>query len=170
MALSKNSPWPPLQIHTSKIAYKDLVKTVSTYSAATDSDVHAALSRYLVIRSAGYLENVRVTVAQEYSRQVSQVRVWNRLKTSLWSGMGVAPNQLLSFVESFDSQWRTELESFFDEDDSLRRRSLGSLVSARKRIAHGGSDQLSASEVLKWPDLVIEISDWLVDRFDPQKS
>lgn len=151
---------------------RDLTDTRELLSALPDGDpfLSACLARYLVVRSAGYLEAVRDDVADYYATVCSNAHVAKRIRRHLRTGTGVAPDQLVRFVQSFDSAWSEALEHLLDDDDQALRRSLGALVAARKKIAHGDGEAVSAGRAIRWAEAAETLGAWLVKRFDPANS
>ena len=129
--------------------------------------VSQALARYLTVRSAGYLEAVRDDLADLYAFVTGHYRLHRRVVHHLRSGLGVSPEQLLSFVGSFEKDWRTSLEAVLDDDDQTLRNQLGALVAARRKIAHGDGDQVTTGKALAWADCALELGSELSKLFDP---
>lgn len=131
-----------------------------------DADlISASLCRYLVVRSAGYLESVRDDLADEFVRSTSHPRVHNFVATGLRNGQGVSPKQLIGFVKKFDALWADELTKFLEQDESRLSNDLGALVAARKKIAHGSGDQVTESKAIRYADAALEIGRWLEQVF-----
>lgn len=134
----------------------------------TQSDVVSrALARYLTVRAVGYIEAVRDDWADLYAATVGHARLHRRITYHLRTGQGVAPDQLLTFVGSFDPAWRISLEGILEADDQLLRNQLGAMVAARKKIAHGDGDQVTAGRALVWADAAQTIGRHLGSLFDP---
>jgi hypothetical protein len=141
----------------------DLVRA----SGRSDPALDQALSRYLVIRSAGLIESIRDDVADLYIREVAHARAHRRITSGLRQGQGARPKQLLDFLRSFDPAWAEEFALFIDQDDARVKDSLGALIAARTKIAHGDGEAVSISHALRWADVAKEVSDWLIRRFEP---
>lgn len=147
------------------------LKEVQACLRDLDSDspdvVSRALARYLTVRSAGYIEAVRDDLADLYASVTGHQRLHRRVVNHLRVGLGTTPDQLLKFVGSFDPDWRITLEAVLDADDQVRRNQLGAMVAARKKIAHGDGDQVTAGKALGWADLALELGKELRKLFDP---
>jgi hypothetical protein len=122
------------------------------------------------VRSAGYLEAVRDDAADLFVSRVALEVVTRRVRQGLRQGQGVAPSQLTDFLKSFHPSWSDEFEAILDADDKLLRNRLGSLVSARKKIAHGDGDTVTVSRALQWSETAEFLGAWLVKRFDPSRD
>ena len=157
--------WPPVGVTQRILELKELQSLVRS-SGLDESASH--LSRCLAVRSAGPIEAVRDDVADQYSRTIGPTRLHRRITGGLRNGLGARPNQLVDFVKSFDQQWSDELEEWFAEDDGGRSNQLGALIVARTKIAHGDGAGVSTSQALSWSDCALDVSSWLVTRFDPR--
>lgn len=133
----------------------------------TPDEVSRALARYLTIRAAGYIEAVRDDLADLYAVETGNARLHRRISHHLRTGLGVAPEQLLTFLGSFDQGWRQSLEELFDQDDQEIRSKLGAMVAARKKIAHGDGDQVTSGRALAWADTAQTIGKHLGSLLDP---
>lgn len=131
--------------------------------------VSRALARYLTVRAVGYIEAVRDDLADLYAATTGHPRLHRRVTFHLRTGQGVSPEQLLTFVGSFDRTWRESLESFLDADDQVLRNKLGAMVHARKQIAHGDGEQVTTSRALGWADAAQAIGRYLTSLFDPSR-
>jgi hypothetical protein len=159
--------WPPASIRQRQRDHRELEQAVRQLTQVTPDIVERSLVRYLVIRSAGLVESVRDDAASMYSQRIGHPRLHRRISTGLSVGLGVHPKQLLDFVASFDADWREDLQRLLDEDDARRSNHLGALVAARKKIAHGDGDQVTARKALQWSQTAAELASWVITRFDP---
>jgi hypothetical protein len=160
------STWPPAGLRQRRL---DLEDTAAALAACPDTpeQLESCTARYLVVRSAGYLEAVRDDVADQYVALKASDEVARRVRSGLRTGQGVAPGQLLDFVKSFHPSWHAELESFLGEDDGRLKTELGALVAARKKVAHGSGENVTAGRALRWAEAAERLGAWLVRRFDP---
>jgi len=132
--------------------------------------VSRALARYLTVRSVGYVEAVRDDLADLYASVIGHHRLHRRVVHHLRGGLGANPEQLLTFVGSFDKDWRIALEAVLDADDQALRAQLGAMVAARKKIAHGDGDQVTSGKALAWSRVALELGKELSKLFDPGSS
>lgn len=147
---------------------RDTVEALRTLPTNVSDEVERSLARYLTVRSAGYVEAVRDDAADMYivSSRASD-EVIRRIRTNLRTGMGVRPEQMLVFMGSFHAGWRSELSDLLDEEDQKLKASLGSLVAARKKIAHGDGEAVTSGKAFRWAETAEYLGEWLIDRFDP---
>lgn len=159
--------WPPASVAQRRIDLRDTVVALRTLPQDTPDIVNTALSRYLVVRAAGFIEAVRDDVADTYTSTKSSDEVAKRVRLHLRGGQGVAPTQLLGFVKSYSISWHDELDKILCENDNEIKDALGALVNARKKVADGDGERVTVSKALKWADISQLIADWLVERFNP---
>lgn len=161
--------------HRATIRQRELdLKEVQACLRELDVDapdaVSRALARYLTVRAVGYIEAVRDDLADLYASVTGHHRLHRRVVHHLRSGLGAAPEQLLTFVGSFDKDWRAALEAVLDADDQTIRNQLGAMVAARKKIAHGDGDQVTAGKALGWADVALSLGRELSKLFDDAGS
>lgn len=149
----------------------DLTETLQNLDPKA-SELQVALARYTAVRAAGYVEAVRDDVADLFVDRVALDVIKSRVRTGLRVGLGVRPQQLIDFVQSFHRDWAIELANFLDDDTSLRNRrsDLGALVHARNKIAHGDGDSVGRNDALRWATTAEEVGGWLIRRFDPSRD
>jgi hypothetical protein len=125
------------------------------------------MARYLTLRSVGYVESVRDDLADLYALRTGDGRLHRRISHHLRGGLGATPEQLLTFVGSFDPAWRESMEALLDDDNRELREKLGAMVAARKKIAHGDGEQVTSGRALAWCDAALKIGGHLGTLFDP---
>lgn len=160
--------WPPTGLRLRLQDLHDTVASLKTLPTSASDFTSVALARYLTVRSAGYLEAVRDDCADQYVLKLNtSEQVLRRVRLNLRTGQGVAPSQLEEFVQSFHPGWATELGSLLAKDDQTLKSKLGSMVAARKKIAHGDGEQVTTAKALQWADAAEVIGKWMIERFDP---
>lgn len=161
--------WPPATIRLRAQDLKNTMLALNEFHPLSDINVEQCLSRYLTIRSAGYIEAVRDDSADHFVATRASDEAVRRIRHHLRTGQGAAPGQLLQFVGSFCNEWADELGVLLDNDDGLLRRSLASLIAARKKIAHGDGESVTAKRALEWYATANTLGGWIVRRFDPSQ-
>lgn len=160
--------WPPPGVRQRLLDLQGVRDAVRSLDGS-DLTLDQCLARYLAVRSAGYLEAVRDDVADMFAASQASPRVVNRIRDGLRGGLGVRPAQLETFVGTFDPLWKAELAALLDSDDGRLRGQLGALVAARKAIAHGDGESVTAGRALAWSEAAEEVANWFLWRFDTTK-
>lgn len=162
--------WPSIEL-------QNLQKSLSAYSEVVrkeafdaSDDVVRALSRFLVVRSCGYLEQVSESCARTYLQEKSSPRTASFGASWLGRGRSPTPGNLVAFVDRFDTAWSEELQEMFDAEDERLSRDLSFLVDRRNKIAHGLNEGIGAAKALDLAQVSVEVADWFILRFDPYLS
>ena len=137
--------------------------------AAQVDEVTRALSRFLVVRTCGYLEQVVEECSSAFisSRSAPQV---SSFATSWYSGKGLNPTaeRLITLLGRFDGVWAKELEDLLDDDDHRLKSELNLLVDRRNKIAHGLGEGIGSVKALELLGIARDIADWFILRLDPR--
>jgi hypothetical protein len=159
--------WPPLQVARLRSSLEDLAERVEE---SRDPETLTWLSRMLVVRSSGYIEQT----ANEVFRGYISVRSSGLIKmfghSWLERSRNPSPDNLLDMLGRFDHALRIEFEELLEEDDQRLRRELAFLVDRRNHIAHGLSEGINREKALSLKEVAIEVSDWIVLRFNPVRG
>lgn len=158
---------PPLSASARQreLELKSLCNALRTLPKDSSDTIEQALTRYVVIRSVGYVESVRDDAADRYASMVGHQRLRRRIGLHLHTGQGAAPTQLLNFLGSFEPQWRHSLDEFLSKDDGKMRSDLGAMVAARKKIAHGDGDNVTPGRALGWSDTARAVASFIDGLF-----
>lgn len=74
---------------------------------------------------------------------------------------------LVKRLRMLDQEWANDLDLFLQQDDHLRARELGLLVTRRNGISHGQNEGLTLRKSLDLASLALEVGDWLSQRLHP---
>jgi len=162
-----NGAWPSLRLVNLRSALLDLAILVRNPPNGQADGVTSALSRFLVVRTCGYLEQTIDDCCRAYLASTSSPKA--AAFGSSWLGHGASPNpgKLEEVVGRFDVAWKDELHDFLTEDDEFLKRELSFLVDRRIKIAHGLNENLGAVKALGLLDSTLVIADWFIETLDP---
>lgn len=165
--------WPPWEVESSRQVLQQLSDHISRGMSPTAPEVRLSpetlgwLSRLLVVRSCGHLEQV----VKECSRAHIENRSGGPVQTFALSWMDRSRNpsreNLVGLLARFNVQWSSELETMLDADDQKLHRDLAWAVDTRNRIAHGENQGASAEKALTTRESLEEIAQWWVLRTNP---
>lgn len=144
---------------------REIDELVLLADAAEELAVRGHLARLAVIRMSGFIESAVQHMASGYLEENSSHRVLTFAQAQVGKPMNLNPSKLEHLVGSFDTNWRDELTAFLAEDE--RRQSLGNLIGARHKLAHGGSKAISTANMHTYHKLADEVVKFLLDRFLP---
>lgn len=158
--------WPTLQIDQLNRSLADLETLVRSSEPFDPASVQ--LSKFLVVRTCGYLEQVVEICCQSYLKSKSDPR--SSSFGSSWFGRGTNPwpDALVTLVGRFDQEWADQLSCLMDQDDELLKRELAYLVDRRNKISHGLSEGVGMRKALDLVPRARVVSGWFVDKFDPR--
>jgi hypothetical protein len=160
--------WPTLDLVQLRDSLDGLIKLVDQPARSQPDEVSRAISRFLVVRSSGYLEQASEECCRIYvdSHAPAQVSAYG----SSWLGKGSSPtpDHLVRLVRRFDRTWADALEAFLRADDELLWRELSLLVDRRNLIAHGLSEGVTQRKALDLAGHAKVTADWFITRFDPR--
>lgn len=159
--------WPPYQLNRLREALDELESTVD---ATRDPDILPWLTRMLVVRSSGYLEQTAKEVFWGYiqDRAGGLIRAFGH--SWLEKSRNPSPSNLIDMIGRFDHALRVEFEELLDANDQQLRRELTFLVDRRNHIAHGLSEGITRDKAIALKSVSIDISDWLILKFNPLRT
>lgn len=162
--MAKATSWPPYQVGRLRVALEDLAETVEQ---TKDSEVLQWLTRMLVVRSSGFIEQTSREVFWGYieDRAGGLVRAFGH--SWLDRSRNPSPDNLLDMIGRFDHSLKIEFGELLDFDDQRLRRELAFLVDRRNHIAHGLSESINRDKALALKDVALEVAEWLVLKFNP---
>ncbi len=145
----------------------DQIATAVANASERDVDDQIWLTRFLVVRTCGYLEQVvheTVTAhleAMSYGRARSFAMSWverSRNPTSV---------NMLRLLGRMDPQMHDDLHQLLCDDDNRLMSAVGELVGKRNQIAHGANEGTSSRRALDLVKASKEIANWFILRLDP---
>lgn len=160
--------WPSIEIVNLGRSIHEVKRLVRKPPEGQPDEVTRALSRFLVVRSSGYLEQVVRECCLAYISSKSQPQVAAFATGAFGTHLNPKPDRLIDIVRAFDATWAEELEELFDEEDQFLRREVALLVDRRNKIAHGLSEGVTSSKALDLFDAAEQIAFWFVGCFDPR--
>ena len=163
------SAWPPKSLallESGLIDLRDAVANDDRYSQLT-VDERIWLTRFLVVRATGYLEQVFFDCTKEHLRAVSRGSAQAFALSFMERSQNPSPDNLKNTLRRLDVDLSAQLTEYLDERGKERRESLKALVNARHSAAHGLNESVQRERALEWTVLAFELADWLIRRLDP---
>ncbi|MFI6781966.1 HEPN domain-containing protein [Micromonospora sp. NPDC050276] len=165
--MAKANHWPPRNLYGLKLQLDALADAVGERPRHRTDDEQVWLTRFLVVRTCGYLEQVVYEAAREHVRQKSGGRVRTLALSWIERTRNPTPENLLDLISRFGDDFFNELESILDEDDKRLRRELKLLVDRRNKIAHGLNEGMTQTKALSLKRDVEAIADWVLANLKP---
>lgn len=164
------SRWPPWPVTSVRSNLDDLVAT--TQDAAADkvaSEILSSLSRFLVVRTSGYVEQAVHEVVRAFVSGKSGGQVRTFAHSWLERSRNPSPEALGGLLGRFDAALQAEFEAYLDEDDQRLKRDLSFLVDRRNAIAHGLNEGVGYERALTLVASAVHVVDWFILRLNPNR-
>lgn len=161
--------WPPWNVTSLERQLDSLAAAVRTPGDRPDEE-QIWLTRFLVVRACGYLEQAvhEVVIGHLRSRSAGMIRSFSVSWMS--RSRNPSPENLLEVVGRFDTSMQHELEQKLNADDGMVRRELSLLVHRRHHIAHGENEGLGSRKALDLVDLAKDLADWFILALRPDAT
>jgi hypothetical protein len=164
--MRRTQSWPPWEVTSLKYKLNELAELVAK-PAAFDHAVLPWMSRILVVRSSGFVEQTAKEVCRAHVSAKSGGRVRTFAMSWLEQSKNPSPDTLCELVGRFDLSYQDDLLELLEQDDQRIRRELAFMVDRRNRIAHGLNESITRDKALLLWSVAIEVSDWFILRFNP---
>jgi RiboL-PSP-HEPN len=166
LKVNKHTQWPPARIRRLEAQLDRLVNAVSD-GTAREVDDQIWLTRFLVVRSCGYLEQVVhetvVTHLQAGSYGTAQSFVMSWLDRS----RNPSVDNLLRMIGRLDGGMQEELDQLLMADDGRLTSQIASLVGRRNQIVHGENEGMGSQAALELTRSAKIVANWFIRRLDP---
>lgn len=165
-----NIPWPPGDVVKLERALDDLAAAVREPPEHRTDEEQIWLTRFLVVRSCGYLEQVmhRCTVEHLENRSYGTARSY----AMSWLDRSINPSigNVTTTLGRFDQNLADEFDRLLAEDDNELKNELSVLVTKRHAIAHGTNEGLGAQRALALYEVAKKVADWLIRGLHPDPA
>ncbi|MCT1394388.1 HEPN domain-containing protein [Microbacterium sp. p3-SID338] len=140
----------------------DIVKRANEQSDLIDQ---AYLMQLAVIKLSGHIDYCVERMIAGYLEEHTSSRVLAFAKRQAERLTNLNPAKLEQIVGSFDPDWQKAVKAFLDTDEN--RQSLGNLIAARHKVAHGGTTKATAQILTEYRKVASATVDVLFDLFLP---
>jgi hypothetical protein len=164
--MTKVEVWPPWEVTSLRQKLEQLSLLVEV-PGNTEPEVLSWMSRMLVVRSSGFVEQTAHEVCRAHVRERSGGPTRSFALSWLEWSRNPSPENLCALVGRFDTTFEDELVELLDQDDQRVRRELALMVDRRNKIAHGLNEGITRDKALALKKVALEVSEWLVLRFNP---
>lgn len=162
-------PWSILSLETRLDLLAEAVRQppVRQPNDRDDDQIQIWLTRFLVVRTCGYLEQVVQESVISHLHSTAGGTVKSFALSWMAKSRNPSPDNLLDIVGRFDGSWRIELQELLDADDRFLYRELAMLVQRRHQIAHGLNEGIGPRKALDLVTVAKTLADWFIRRFNP---
>lgn len=120
----------------------------------------AHLTRYLCVRTSGYLENVTRILIADFCDGTSPQQINNYIIKRTKYITNLDFKRLKSLLAEFDSNWSEEFEKRLTD---RQKSSINSVISNRNNIAHGNQDSITYRDMTNYYQDVKDVCKILID-------
>jgi hypothetical protein len=167
MAADQWPPWPVRSVRNNLALLAELVQSI--VDSREESESLEWLSRLLVVRTSGYVEQAVHEVIRGYVAGKSGGTVRTFANSWLEKSRNPSPEALESLLGRFDLHISAEFNELLEENDQLLRRDLSFLVDRRNKIAHGQNEGVGPKRALALIPSADGVVDWFVLRLNPNR-
>lgn len=160
--------WPNLALQNLRRELDSIVHLVQSPPPSQVDPVTAALARFLVVRTCGYLEAAVDECCKSLISARSAPMIVSYATSFIGTGRNPSSGKLVALVQKFSLEWGDDLRALLNQNDEFLQRELDLLVSKRNRIAHGLGEGIGARKALDLVASAKEVTDWFIERFDPR--
>lgn len=158
--------WPPTNVLLLKHQLDQLAAAIRDRSIRPD-DEQIWLTRFLVVRACGYLEQVVHETVVGHLRERSGGTAQAFALSWLERSRTPSPDNLATLVGRLDGNLRVRFEELLDGDDRRLSLQLHLLIARRHQIAHGLNEGLDTNKALELVETVHALSDWFIRELNP---
>jgi hypothetical protein len=164
-----NKQWPPKLVSSLERSLQQLAKSVRELPSQRSDDEQVWLSRFLVVRTCGYLEQVIYETARDYVREKSGGLVRSFASSWLAKTRNPTPDNMLELVGRFDAGLERDLREMLEADQGHLYREISFLVDRRNKIAHGLNESVNTRKALDLLNETEKIAEWFIANLKPYK-
>lgn len=165
-----NLPWPPADVVKLERALDDLATSVREPPSERTDEEQIWLTRFLVVRSCGYLEQVMHRCTVEHLEQRSYGTARSYALSWLERSINPSLGNVSTTLGRFDQNLADEFERLLSDDDNELKNELSVLVTKRHAIAHGANEGLGSQRALALYDVAKRVADWMILRLNPDPA
>tara|TARA_R100001530_G_scaffold126555_1_gene95417 strand:+ start:1099 stop:1563 length:465 start_codon:yes stop_codon:yes gene_type:complete len=144
-----------------KIYERQLDSLFNEVSQIQEGEINKAhLSRYLCVRTSGYLENVIRILIAHFCDGTSPQPINNYIVNRTKYITNLDYKRLKGLLYEFDSNWGSQFEEKITE---RQKSSINSVISNRNNIAHGNQDSITYRDMVNYYQDVKEVCDILIN-------
>lgn len=158
--------WPPQEVGLIARGLDDLAAGVQN-SSERSIEEQIWLTRFLIVRTCGYLEVATHEMVNEHILVKSGGTVQSFALSWLERSRTPSPDNLGTLLGRLDGNLRNDFDDFLAANDKYLLDHLYALVARRHLVAHGRNEGVNSQKALEWVKVAKEIADWFELHLDP---
>lgn len=165
--MTTSTRWPPKTVISLENQLRALTESVQSPPAGRTDQDSAWLTRFLLVRAVGYLEQVVTDCVREHVHQGSWGTVRSFSTSFLSRSANPSIDNLVTLLGRLDANLRDEFETWINEDDQALLRDLSAAVHTRHQIAHGLNEGVGQQRALQYVSTLTDVADWFIRKLNP---
>lgn len=168
--MSNSVRWPPRELKRLEKLLDELADSIDNRPKHRTDDEQIWLTRFLIIRSCGYLEQVMHQCVTGHLQEKSYGT--SRSYSLSWLSRSINPSaeNIRTTLGRFDAGFVDEFDLMLREDGVALGDDLGALIAMRHKIAHGDNAGLGERRALNLYRVAKRVADWMIVRLNPDPS
>lgn len=162
--------WPPQDIRPLERSLDDLAESVRNPPKERGDDEQIWLTRFLIVRSCGYLEQVLHECTISHLQFVAGGTARSYAMSWLSRSINPSPENVVRTLGRLDMNFADDFQQWLDDNGGELNHELSALISRRHGIAHGLNEGFGSRRALALYDIAKIVADWLVLRLNPAPS
>jgi len=162
--------WPPQDLIPLERGLDELANSIRERPRDRTDDEQIWLTRYLVVRSCGYLEQVLYSTTISHIEHSSGGTAKSYALSWLSRSINPTPDNVHTTLGRFDPSMAAEFKIWLDDNRGELNNELSSLVARRHGIAHGLNEGMGSRRALELYIVCKQVADWLILRLNPNPS
>ncbi|WP_152552332.1 HEPN domain-containing protein [Actinokineospora spheciospongiae] len=159
--------WPPYNLKALKNGLDSLADGVKNQPKERTDDEQMWLTRFLVVRICGYLEQVVHETLREFIEAKSGGLARTFALSWIEKSRNPSPDNMVGLVGRLDATLGESLQALLDADDKDVLRELSLLLDRRHKIAHGLNEGMNTRKALALKEVVEKVAEWFFSNLDP---
>lgn len=164
-----NQAWPPHPLPELRRQLNELALAVADRSTDRADDEQIWLTRFLVVRTCGYLEQVVHETIRSFISAKSGGMVRSFAHSWLARSKNPSIDNMLEITGRLDAALADDLRSRLEDNDGYLQREISLLVDRRHKIAHGTNEGLGTVKALSLKSDAEIVADWFIENLDPHR-
>lgn len=129
-------------------------------NSESEDDIENYITRFLIIRSCGYIEEVYRRSICLYVEKRAGKEIRNLIFNAKFrKGANPTQERIVETLRDLDPGLKNSFLSILGDNENLK-----SLITMRNTVAHGGSDRCTRRQAIEKGNLAITIGDWFLEN------
>ncbi len=146
---------------------KSIISLANKLSENDEMQAHWA--KYICVLASGFIEECLGELYREYCmKQKIPATISQYLQSKFKRGYNrdisnLTYDKILALTSSFSEKWKGELDDWIDDE---KKGSISSITNNRNKIAHGGSSDVTLTNIEEWLEDSVEVMEFIEEMLN----